>query len=102
MDSDRLYANRKNRQFFIMMTGIMLAEAASGGLLLWLALRTESLFLGFLAYLMWAFGALAIMVIIMGLWLLASNRRTLRRMMNDDRYNNILNSSTNNQNNKKR
>ncbi len=101
MASDGLYSHRKNRRFFIRMSCILLAEAVAGGLLLWLALKTDSLFLGFLAYIMWAFGALAIMVIIMGLYLLASNRRTLKKMMNDDRYNNIFNSSTNNQNNKK-
>lgn len=101
MASDGLSAHGKNRRFFIRMSCILLAEVAAGGLLLWLALKTDSLFLGFLAYIMWAFGALAIMVIIMGLYLLASNRRTIRRMMKDNMYNNIFNSLTNNQNKKK-
>lgn len=101
MASDGQSARRKNARFFFRMLCILLSEAAAGGVLLWIALKTGSLFLGFLAYLLWAFGVLAIMVIIMGLYLLADNRRTIRRMMKDDRYNNIFNSLTNNQNNKK-
>jgi len=101
MASDRQYDHGKNWRFFIRMSCILLAEAVAGGLLLWLALKTGSLFLGFLAYLLWAFGVLAAVIIVLGIILHLRNRGTIRRMMKDDRYNNIFNSLTNNQNNKK-
>lgn len=101
MASDRQSARRKDRRFFLRMTCILLSEAAAGGVLLLIALKTGSLFLGFLAYLLWAFGVLAAVIIVLGIILHLQNRRTIRRMMKDDRYNNIFNSLTNNQNNKK-
>ncbi len=101
MASDGQSARRKNARFFFRMLCILLSEAAAGGVLLWIALKTGSLFLGFLAYLLWAFGVLAAVVIALGTILHLRNRRTIRRMMKDDRYNNIFNSLTNNQNKKK-
>lgn len=102
MASDRQSARRKDRRFFTRMSCLLLGETASGGLALWLALKTGSLFLGFLAYLLWAFGVLAAVIMALGIILHLRNRRTIRRMMRGDGYdNNIYNHLTNNQNNKK-
>ena len=93
MASDGQSARRKNTRFFFRMLCILLSEAAAGGVLLLIALKTGSLFLGFLAYLLWAFGVLAAVIMALGIILHLQNRRTIRRMMKD--------SLTNNQNNKK-
>ena len=45
MASDGQPARRKNVQFFFRMFCILLSEAAAGGVLLWIALKTGSLFL---------------------------------------------------------
>ena len=101
MASDGQSARRKSARFFFRMLCILLSEAAAGGALLWIALKAESLFLGFLAYLLWAFGVLAAVIMALGVILHLRNRRTIRRMMRGDSYDNIYNHLTNNQNNKK-
>lgn len=60
-----------------------LACTVSGWLVLWLTLETGWRFLGFVAYLLWGFAALLVILLLCGIYVGLVNRNTLRMLSKD-------------------
>ena len=70
-------------RFCMKAGGAALACTVSGWLVLWLTPDTGWRFLGFVAYLLWGFAALLVILLLCGIYVGLVNRNTLRRLSKD-------------------
>lgn len=70
-------------RFCLKAVGVALACTVSGWLVLWLTPDTGWRFLGFVAYLLWGFAALLVILLLCGIYVGLVNRNTLRRLSKD-------------------
>lgn len=69
--------------FCLKAGGASLACTGAGGMLLWLSLCRGWWLSGFIAYLLWGFAALLVILILCGIYVGLVNRNTLRRLSKD-------------------
>ena len=70
-------------RFCMNVVGAALVCAGAGGMLLWLSLCMGWWLSGFIAYILWGFAALLVILLLCGIYVGLVNRNTLRRLSKD-------------------
>ena len=70
-------------RFCMNVVGAALVCTGAGGMLLWLSLCMGWWLSGFIAYILWGFAALLVILLLCGIYVGIINRNTLRRLSKD-------------------
>lgn len=70
-------------RFCMNVVGAALVCTGAGGMLLWLSLCMGWWLAGFIAYILWGFAALLVILLLCGIYVGLVNRNTLRRLSKD-------------------